>query len=249
MESLTPYQKIVFGALLLTILTYEYSQVYNNEQSQLYFLPGVETSVSKMNRYLNSHNTTNHLRSYINAYVSNLSPLQIEDIINQMGLSNLTSDVAKKQFLKCAGAIQMLWTLPVHIPKSHQNCKNMSFQSFGPVVALASFPGSGNSWVRQLLETATGIYTGALYCDKSYIKAGMIGEGVATNNVLAIKTHGWPGATTNILNPDKVIYIVRNPFAAILSEENRYLAGVSNSSGDRHTTEVKQDYRNYGMQT
>ena len=179
--SLTPYQKIVFGALLLTILTCKYSQVYNNEQSQLYFPPGVETSVYKMNRYLNSHNTTNHLRSYINAYVSNLSKLQIEDIINQIGLSNLTSDVAKKQFLKCAGAIQILWTLPVRTPKSHQNCKNMSFQSSGPVVALASFPGFRKilGYV-QLLETATGIYTGALYCDKSYIKAGMIGEGVAT---------------------------------------------------------------------
>ena len=27
-------------------------------------------------------------------------------------------------------------------------------------VALASFPGSGNTWVRQLLEQATGVCTG-----------------------------------------------------------------------------------------
>ena len=50
----------------------------------------------------------------------------------------------------------------------------MSFQSSGSVIVLASFPGSGNSWVRQLLESATGIYTGALYCDGAYVRAGMI---------------------------------------------------------------------------
>ena len=30
-------------------------------------------------------------------------------------------------------------------------------------VALVSFPGSGNTWVRGLLETATGVCTGELY--------------------------------------------------------------------------------------
>ena len=164
-----------------------------------------------------------------------------------MGVSNLTSNVAQKQFLKCAGALRMLRSLPAHVPKSQQHCKNMSFQSSGPVVALGSFPGSGNSWVRQLLESATGIYTGALYCDGSYIGAGMIGEGVATNNVIAIKTHDWPTGSKRLLNHDKAIYVVRSPFGAILSEENRYLARIAKSSGDRHTTEVEQGYLSYGM--
>ena len=180
-------------------------------------------------------------------YIDKLSPLPIEDIINQIGVGNLTSDVTQKQFLKCAGAIRMLRTLPLHIPKSHQNCKNMSFKSSGPTVALGSFPGSGNSWVRQLLESATGIYTGALYCDGSYLAVGMMGEGVTTNNVLAVKTHDWPTGTKAKINPDKGIYVVRSPFGAILSEHNRYLARKAKSSGDRHTTEVKQDYRSYGM--
>ena len=31
--------------------------------------------------------------------------------------------------------------------------------------ALASFPGSGNTWVRFLIESATGIFTGSRYKD------------------------------------------------------------------------------------
>ena len=261
---LTSYKKTIFGALLLIIVIYEFIQVYySNERPQQHLLPGAtpanflysanpqstgesqsETSVSvvEMNRYLKSH-STNKLRSYINK----LSPSQIEGVIKQMGVSNLTSIVAQKQFLKCAGALHILRTVPAHIPRSHQHCRNMSFQSSGPVVALGSFPGSGNSWVRQLLESATGIYTGALYCDGSYIAAGMIGEGVTTNNVIAIKIHDWPTGSKKLLNHDKAIYVVRSPFAAILSEQNRYLARKTKSSGDRHTAEVEQDYPSYGM--
>ena len=58
----------------------------------------------------------------------------------------------------------------------------MTFQSSGPIVALGSFPGSGNSWVHELLESATGIY---IVMDHNYVAAGMIGEGVTTDNVIA----------------------------------------------------------------
>ena len=32
-------------------------------------------------------------------------------------------------------------------------------------LALASYPGSGNTWIRWLIEAATGIYTGSVYKD------------------------------------------------------------------------------------
>lgn len=35
------------------------------------------------------------------------------------------------------------------------------------LIMLASFPGSGNTWVRLLLEDASGYYTGSVYTDKS----------------------------------------------------------------------------------
>ena len=42
-----------------------------------------------------------------------------------------------------------------------------------PLVALASFPGSGNTWVRYLIERATGIYTGSIYNDKDLFNKGL----------------------------------------------------------------------------
>ena len=45
-------------------------------------------------------------------------------------------------------------------------------------VALISFPGSGNTWVRQPLEGASGICTGSVMCDMSLRYDGFIGENV-----------------------------------------------------------------------
>ena len=168
-------------------------------------------------------------------------------------MTNLNTRKAQQEYLKCAG-IQTLRSTkdsplnpPIPIPSNNQNCKKMSFKSSGPVVALSSIPGSGNSWVRQLLESTTGIYTGAVYCDPSYVTAGMIGEGMTTNNVLVIKLHYAPTFVKNYLHNDKAIYIVRSPFAAILAENNRNVARVSKkylALGDSHVMEV--DFK-YGM--
>ena len=34
-------------------------------------------------------------------------------------------------------------------------------------VALVSYPGSGNTWLRLVLEEVTGVFTGAVYNDES----------------------------------------------------------------------------------
>ena len=46
-----------------------------------------------------------------------------------------------------------------------------------PRVALASFPGSGNTWMRYLLQQSTGILTGSVFADPSLKKSGF-GEGI-----------------------------------------------------------------------
>lgn len=43
------------------------------------------------------------------------------------------------------------------------------------LIALASFPGAGNTWARHLIELATGFYTGSYYFDGSLYNKG---EGV-----------------------------------------------------------------------
>ena len=93
-------------------------------------------------------------------------------------------------------------------------------------ISLASFPGSGNTWVRGLLQKATGYCTGAIYCDGDLRKHGFAGEGVISGSVLVTKTHR-PSSSFNDSRCDyhitftKGILILRDPFKAIISEWNR----------------------------
>ncbi|XP_071816066.1 WSCD family member CG9164-like isoform X2 [Apostichopus japonicus] len=100
-----------------------------------------------------------------------------------------------------------------------------------PLILLLSFPGSGNTWVRYLLERSSGIYTGSAYRD--------VGTGndehstfresrPCSKSTLVVKTHGWELYDGNIFKPrkklckyDGVIILVRNPYFAILAEFNR----------------------------
>ncbi|MEQ2169020.1 WSC domain-containing protein 2, partial [Goodea atripinnis] len=48
-------------------------------------------------------------------------------------------------------------------------CKERMFlpHRSSSLVALSSFPGAGNTWVRHLIELVTGYYTGSFYFDGS----------------------------------------------------------------------------------
>ena len=187
-----------------------------------------------------------HDQPFYGKYLQTLPASVIERLAALFGVGNLTTRYSQEQFLKCAGISTLRWLkavpqeLPVHLPLSRQHCKKMSFQASGPSVALVSYPGSGNSWIRQLLESATGIYTGAMYCDLSYLEAGMVGEGMDSENVIATKLHFWPSAVRDYLKSRKVIYVVRSPFAAILSENNRNVA--------RNTKDVKNVLESHVME-
>ena len=162
-------------------------------------------------------------KSHDEGFTKSLSASQINEISDIFALPSLKfSDELRRQFLDCSGVTLLRQSVKeggiLHIPKHFQTCKNMTFQKTGNFVGLLSWPGSGNSWVRQMLETATGIYTGAWYCDSNYINAGMLGEGVKNKNILLMKIHfpeyGW-------VLPEKVMYLVRNPFDCIVAEWNR----------------------------
>ena len=187
-----------------------------------------------------------HDQPFYGKYLQTLPASVIERLTALFGVGNLTTRHSQEQFLKCAGIATLRWLktvpqeLPVHLPSSRQQCKKMSFQASGPSAALVSYPGSGNSWIRQLLESATGIYTGAMYCDPSYLEAGMVGEGMDSLNVIATKLHFWPSAVRDYLKSRKVIYVVRSPFAAILSENNRNVA--------RNTKDVKKVLESHVME-
>ena len=96
---------------------------------------------------------------------------------------------------------------------------------------LVSLPGSGNTWVRGLLEKATGVCTGSMWCDRTLRSAHFCGEGMRGKSLLLVKNHDaslhWSGENgggerQNRKVPyDAVIFLHRNPFDAIVAEWNR----------------------------
>ena len=80
-------------------------------------------------------------------------PVTGQCVCRDVVCSNFLTDSDWKQWNSCIGNGKS---------KLHNVIPKCRFQdgSSRPLVALKSFPGSGNSWVRQLLEKSTGICTG-----------------------------------------------------------------------------------------
>ena len=128
-------------------------------------------------------------------------------------------------------------------------------------VALASAEGSGNTWIRGLLEKATGTCTGFLYCDFMMRKEGFIGEMIKSGSVLVVKTHTvvpqWYGI--DYVHPKRdepyyssAVFIVRNPYNALIAEWNRrttngILIKKHLPHNESHTNVVPREY--WGMST
>lgn len=97
-----------------------------------------------------------------------------------------------------------------------------------PITAIVSFHGSGNTWVRYLIEQVTGVFTGSIYCDP-VLRKMFPGEFVASGNVVVVKTHH--ADTTDLPKDvqleankqkyDRAIVLVRDPYDALVSEANR----------------------------
>ncbi|KAK4330598.1 UAA transporter family-domain containing protein [Rhodotorula toruloides] len=123
-------------------------------------------------------------------------------------------------------------------------------------VALASFPRSGNSYLRSLVERATGFQTSSVYCDPE-LERTFHGE---CNHTLTffVKTH-FPALPT-VVSPndsahadyhkqfDSAIHLVRNPLDAISSwyhflHTSRTAEGVYN-----HTARVELPGGKFGKE-
>ncbi|KAL4711902.1 hypothetical protein ACJJTC_006071 [Scirpophaga incertulas] len=109
-------------------------------------------------------------------------------------------------------------------PRVHW-CKELQWRSppVADVVALVSHPGSGNTWLRYLLQQVTGIVTGSIYMDYGLRVHGFPAENVTDGSVLVVKTHEAPPA-----DPKKFksgILLIRNPRDAILADFNRLHKG------------------------
>ena len=89
-------------------------------------------------------------------------------------------------------------------------------------MALASFPGSGNTWLLHLLAQTTGIYTVSLYDQELNLTLNKhVDKHIVDDSVIAIKTH-WHGHSVLFR---KAILMIRDLFSAMIGEWNRLHAG------------------------
>ena len=151
--------------------------------------------------------------------------------------NELLSENDKKRQTKC------LLEVAKHRPHSHpfdvlseikgNDCNFMDGTGRYPV-ALASAEGSGNTWVRGLLEKASGICTGFNFCDYVMRSKGFIGDNINSGSVLVVKTHAvqpqWIGTTIKISRHEarygSAIFILRNPHNSLIAEWNRRLTNM-----------------------
>lgn len=101
-------------------------------------------------------------------------------------------------------------------------------------VALASFPGAGNTWTRHLIELATGFYTGSFYFDGSLYNKGFKGERDhwRSGRTICIKTH--ESGRKEIEAFDASILLIRNPYKALIAEFNRKYGGHIGFASQAH---------------
>jgi len=97
-----------------------------------------------------------------------------------------------------------------------------------PITALWSFPGSGNTYTRLLLEYGSGYHTGSIYSDRVLSAMGMV-EDRNDSSVIAVKGHwlnregklegGSPFSYPHGMQ--RAVIMVRNPLEALWSEAQR----------------------------
>ncbi|XP_050406943.2 sialate:O-sulfotransferase 1-like isoform X2 [Patella vulgata] len=127
-----------------------------------------------------------------------------------------------------------------NIIEKPKNCPKLGFAKTPlPVTALASYPGSGNSWTRHLLQKSTGIYTGSRSREGFMIKNGYVGEGVTNGSVIVIKTHG---TKRDWIAYERAVLLMRNQFEAQWSFFNLKMSG-----SHTNITDKKRYCTNYGI--
>jgi len=118
---------------------------------------------------------------------------------------------------------------PIENAPSYEVCSKVGFMDRRSPpfpfrsVALASYPGSGNTWLRHLFHVTTGVWTGSVY-NAQEIFDDYPGEARDCNDhsVYGIKIHWRDAGTGNCyINFDQSVIILRNPYHSMLSEYNR----------------------------
>lgn len=198
-------------------------------------------------------NTTKSLAASLGPPISkprNCSKSHCQEYLNKQELLAMRSCLQQTALRTVNGQLNLIKSMI-----RENNCNFMDGAHRRPV-ALASTEGSGNTWVRGLLEKATGICTGFLYCDYVMRREGFIGEMIKSGTVLVVKTHTlipqWYGVEYVRSKHDEpfygsAVYIVRNPYKSLIAEWNRRATnGIIKRKhlphNESHTNVVPKEY-------
>jgi len=135
---------------------------------------------------------------------------------------------------------------------------------------LYTFPGSGNTWIRLLIEYGTGIYSGSVYNDNALMDA-LPAEFTCNWKVSVIKVHptthafkdlknggfrsdgGLKCTKGKVLTFKRAVLLIRNPFDSIWSEFQRrvsksHVGGIDTKAFDwsqwqAHAASLASDYK------
>jgi len=116
-------------------------------------------------------------------------------------------------------------------------------------IAFASFPRSGNTFLRKYTEMLTGVQTGAdntLDVNIALQMQKMKGEDIVDDTVWIVKTHSpWCMPYAPKFKAQKIMVIVRNPLDVIPSWLNLVSTGAHNLKIE---FQVEKDYPNWFQQ-
>ncbi|XP_077866952.1 uncharacterized protein LOC144355811 [Saccoglossus kowalevskii] len=135
---------------------------------------------------------------------------------------SLTTVPAKLQTLTTSTDVENNTSISGHTITKYSADNNYSDCSVGygnwpngsrPLVGLTSFPRSGNTWTRHLIEIATGIFTGSLYNADGLYKGGFTAEYDDPNlgRAVVYKAHVYDDIFKS------GIVLIRNPYDSFVS--------------------------------
>ena len=202
-----------------------------------------------------ARNSTSHETGVLDVKVLSAEPPQKDSPVLHVPKCKLSNCVdyltlSERQTLKRCERLAVQHTVGGQL--STPTCRFMQAEGPRSPVALNSQEGSGNTWLRGLLEKATGICTGFYACDTDMRAHGFLGEGVQSAHVLVVKTHvhipKWIGEKSS---PNLVyesfygsgILLIRNPARGAIAEFNRIMINQRGGEPGSHTKVIsKEDF-------
>jgi len=125
-----------------------------------------------------------------------------------------------------------------------KRCSKMQFFNADPKnrVVLTSVPGSGNTWLRYLVEKASGYFTGSIYRDTPVFRKGFLGE--MTRGGILIKHHLYEDELKRF---NAIVFIIRDPYQSMISEFQRQK--TKSHTGVVEKDRFKSDFVIYDKET